>query len=244
MANIGALIDAVELSYDAAAASDAAWLRRLGDALAPALAPRAMEAWFSDAGRAEPVAEAAGALALHAGDVDGHGPHLLFVEPAHAPSAAQLEHVVAHVIAAARLRRYGGWLEAVLTPAGALCHAEGEAIYMREELREAARTMDRARTRLRVTSPEDALAGWRVLVEARWSLLDMTDSDGKRLVVARVNPPRTRSSSEVLGAREQQVLALAGRGHTNRLIAYELGLSIGTVEADLAAALRKLGACA
>jgi len=243
MANLGALIDAVELSYDATAASDAAWLRRLGDALAPALAPRAMEAWFSDAGRTEPVAEAAGAIALHAGDVDGHGPHLLFVEPAHAPPAAQLEHVVAHLIAAARLRRYGGWLEAVLTPAGALCHAEGEAIYMREELREAARTMDRARTRLRVTSPEDALAGWRVLVEARWSLIDTTDSDGKRLVVARVNPPRARRS-EVLAAREQQILALAGRGHTNRLIAYELGLSMGTVEAHLAAALRKLGACA
>jgi len=232
------LIDAVELAYDATAGSDAAWLRRLCDALAPALAPRATEAWFAEAASTEPVAHTAGALALHAGDA-----HLLFLEPALAPPDAQLEHVVAHLIAAARLRRYGGWLEAVLTPAGALCHAEGEAIYMREELREATRTMDRARTRLRVTSPEDALSAWRVLVEARWSLLDMIDSDGKRLVVARVNPPRMRGS-DVLAAREQQILALAGCGHTNRLIAYELGLSEGVIEAHLAAALRKLGACA
>jgi ATP/maltotriose-dependent transcriptional regulator MalT len=217
MANLGALIDAVELSY--APASDAAWLAQLRELLSPALEPRAVDA-----------------ILEHACDVDGRAASLCDIGDRHGRLAV-------HLAAAARLRRYGGWMEAVLTPAGALCHAEGEAIYMREELREAARTIDRARTRLRVTSPEDALAGWRVLVEARWSLVDLIDSDGKRLLVARTNPPRT-GASEVLAARERQVLALSRRGHPNRLIAYELGLSEGAIEAHLATALRKLGACA
>ena len=242
MADLGVLVDAVVVAYDAAV-SDAAWLRRIQDTLAPAFEPRAMEAWFCEHAQLAPVTRDRDAVTLHACDVDGRGLALQFLAPTRAPAELHLERLTAHLIAAARLRRCGGWLEAVLTPDGKLSHAEGDALYMREELREAARTIQRARTRLRTTAPEDALAGWRVLVEARWSLVDMVDSDGKPLVVARVNAPRTRAS-ELLATHERQIVALAGRGHGHRLIAYELGLSEGLVAAHAAAALKKLGACA
>ena len=36
-------------------------------------------------------------------------------------------------------------------------------------------------------------------------------------------------------------MTFAGLGHSNKLIAYELGLSLGSVSAYLASAMRKLG---
>ncbi len=44
-----------------------------------------------------------------------------------------------------------------------------------------------------------------------------------------------------LGARERDVVALAALGKSNKLIAYELGLSPSTVGSHLSAAMRKLG---
>jgi len=236
MVDNGLLVDAVELAYDATL-PDAVWLRRVLDTLARALAPRGVEAWFCEPVRAPLVIEAADALTLFACDLDGRGAILQLHQPATTLPLEQLERFTTHLIAAYRMRRGGGGMEAVLTPEGKLCHAEGEAIVMREELREAARTIHRARTRLRASAPDDALAAWRVLVEARWSLVDVTDSDGKRLVIARVNTPR-------LVTRAQHIIALAARGHSNRLIAYQLGLSEGLVTAFVATALQKLNACA
>jgi len=43
-----------------------------------------------------------------------------------------------------------------------------------------------------------------------------------------------------LTLRERQVLAYAGLGHSNKVIAYELGLSTSTVSTHLARARRKM----
>lgn len=46
---------------------------------------------------------------------------------------------------------------------------------------------------------------------------------------------------ELLTARERQIAALAGISHSNKLIAYELGLSHSTVRVLAARACAKLG---
>lgn len=63
---------------------------------------------------------------------------------------------------------------------------------------------------------------------------------GEDLLLAqenRVSGPTKRA----LTRREEQVVACAAMGHSNKLIAYDLGLSTGTVSVLLGRAARKLG---
>ena len=75
--------------------------------------------------------------------------------------------------------------------------------------------------------------------DGRWSLLDHFDSDGRRFVVAHRNDARV-ADVRGLTLRERQVLAYAGLGHSNKVIAYELGLSTSTVSTHLARARKKM----
>lgn len=152
----------------------------------------------------------------------------------------QLERVAAHLIAAHRIRRQSGPVEAVVTPDGDVVHARGEAAARHIALSSAVRSIEHARGQLRRRAPGEALAAWHALVEARWSLVDFFDSDGKRFLVARVNEFKAAVHSR-LTAREAQVVALVGRGHSNKLIAYELGIAQGTVAAHVSSAMAKLG---
>jgi DNA-binding CsgD family transcriptional regulator len=77
--------------------------------------------------------------------------------------------------------------------------------------------------------------------DARWTLLDAFESDGKRYIVAIMENPAVTDGPVVLSARERQVVAFAALGKTNKLIAYELGLSDSTVRVLLARAAKKLG---
>jgi DNA-binding CsgD family transcriptional regulator len=132
---------------------------------------------------------------------------------------------------------------AVLTPAGRVEHAEGDAKMevAREALREATIAVEGARGKLRREAPDDAVRMWRARVSARWTLVDRFESDGKRFVVARTNALPLESSDR-LTAREQQVLALLAQGHSNKLVAYELGIAASTVRVLAARATEKLGA--
>jgi DNA-binding NarL/FixJ family response regulator len=106
-------------------------------------------------------------------------------------------------------------------------------------LRSAARALDRARGSLRRRDPEQAVAIWEALVAGRWSLVDHFDSDGRRFVLAHRNDadvPDARGFTD----RERQVLAYAALGHSNKVIAYELGLSTSTVAYHLTRARAKL----
>jgi DNA-binding CsgD family transcriptional regulator len=161
---------------------------------------------------------------------------------AHLAAALRLRQVLSpEALLPSRFQPEDG--EAVLAPDGRVEHAEGVArtTQGRARLREAALSVDRARSRLRRDDPFDAMALWRGLVAGRWSLIDHFDSDGRRYYVALRNDPKV-GSPRALSDRERQVVAFASQGHSDKLIAYELGLSRSTVAMALASARRKLGA--
>lgn len=110
-----------------------------------------------------------------------------------------------------------------------------------EVLRRAARRVDQARGKLRKDDPRKALATWKALVCGRWSLVDWFDSDGRRFVLARPNPPKV-FDPRGLNYQECQVVTYVLLGDTNKLIAYRLGLSQGRVSVLLKSAMHKLGA--
>lgn len=156
--------------------------------------------------------------------------------------------LAAHLTSAVRLRRNLGSSKprpaAVLSPNGALLHAEESegVVDARDDLRRAALAFDEARTKKMRSNVELATRRWRPLVASRWSLLDDFDTDGRRFVVAVENQPPTRPPRKDLSEREHQVITQAHMGHTDKVIAYELGLSVSTVRVLLHRASRKLGA--
>lgn len=154
--------------------------------------------------------------------------------------------VAAHVAAARRLREAlaktpTAEAEVVLTPSGRVEHAEGEGAQAaaRSALREAVSRQERARGRLRREDPALATEAWTALVSGRWSLVDHYERGGRRYIVARRNE-HTLPDPRALTARERAVVHLAVLGKSNKLIAYELGLSPSTVATYLAWAMRKL----
>jgi DNA-binding CsgD family transcriptional regulator len=160
--------------------------------------------------------------------------------------------IAAHVAAAFRVRRQlesprGGHAdavesaEAILAPNGLLKHAGSAARQpsARGILLSAVRAQDRSRGPLRRTDPERAIATWKALVAGRWSLVDHFDSDGRRFILAHRNDADV-PDARGLTLRERQVLAHAALGHSNKVIAYELGLSTSTVAFHLARARAKL----
>jgi DNA-binding CsgD family transcriptional regulator len=157
--------------------------------------------------------------------------------------------VAAHLVSSLRVRqrlansRLTEGAEAILTPAGRVDEANGEAQHeeARGALRDAVRDLERARSKSGRRDPDDAVRRWKALVDGRWSLVDHFESDGKRYVVARRNDVDVAGYSE-LSTRERQVLAYAALGHSNKLIAYELGLADSTVRVLLYRAAAKLGA--
>ena len=190
------------------------------------------------------------AFAVNALDASGRG--LWIGAPLRSTRKVSREQVrlftrfAAHLATAYRMRRNAGLGKpepaAVLSPNGALLHAEGGAgvAVARDDLRRATLAFDQARTKTR-RDVETATRRWRPLVVSRWSLLDDFDSDGRRFVVAVENGPPTRAPKTTLSERELQVVTQASLGHTNKEIAYELGLSDSTVRVLLHRAATKLG---
>ncbi len=163
----------------------------------------------------------------------------------------RLGQIAAHLEAGARLRRSltegelsldDADVEAVMEPDGKVLHAAGDGTgaSARELLRDAARSIDRARGSLRRRDPDGSLALWRGMVDGRWSLVDHFDHDGRRFVVARKNSTGMEDP-RALTERESQVAHLVSLGKTNAEAAYALGLSDTTVRNYLGAAMRKLG---
>jgi DNA-binding CsgD family transcriptional regulator len=163
---------------------------------------------------------------------------------------AAWSRVAAHIAAGLRLRRRladvrssSDPAEAILAPSGAVLHADGLAkpATARDALREATLAVEKARGRLRRSDPDAALNLWRGLLDGRWSLIDRFDSDGRRFIVAHRNNVETRGL-RALTSRERQVVSYVALGHSNKLVAYEVGLSLGSVSTHLHSALGKLGA--
>jgi DNA-binding CsgD family transcriptional regulator len=173
-------------------------------------------------------------------------------EPFVAASATvrRWSQLAAHIAAAYRLRRSlrvasvdplvdDG--EAVWGPDGRCHHAEGEARSeeARGELRRAVLEIDRARCRSG-GDVEEALSLWRGLVDGTWSLVERFESDGRRYMVARRNEPGVLDPRG-LSLREKQVVSFAALGHSNKLIAYELGIGKSAVTLHLGTAIQKIG---
>ena len=109
------------------------------------------------------------------------------------------------------------------------------------KLRNAVVQSDRARGRLRSDDPHQALEIWKALVQGRWSMVDWFDSDGRRFVLAVPNPPDV-VDPRGLTEREMQVVTYAIFGHSNKFIAYQLGISGARASLLLSSSMRKLGA--
>jgi DNA-binding CsgD family transcriptional regulator len=159
--------------------------------------------------------------------------------------------VGAHVAAGVRLRRSLDELkataqapteraEAILAPNGRVEHAVGPATAAsaRAKLQDGLLTMERARSR--AVNSEEAVALWQALVDGRWSIVEHFERDGKRYYLAHKNDPAL-AADRALTLREQQIVAYAQLGYSNKLIAYSLGIAPSTVSTTLAAARRKLG---
>jgi len=167
-----------------------------------------------------------------------------------ARTVTTLSRIAVHLSAGIRLRRaLQGWMpapdeaatEAVLDPSGKLQEARDAArdAGARANLTRAVLAMERARGPLRKAAPETAVAIWHGLVDGRWTLIDHCESDGKRYLLARRNDP-TVADPRSLGERERQVLAFVALGHSNKLIAYELGLTPSTIAGHIHSILAKL----
>jgi DNA-binding CsgD family transcriptional regulator len=89
-------------------------------------------------------------------------------------------------------------------------------------------------------SNEEALETWTVLVEGRWALVDRFEKDGRRYLVARKNEGAD-GSRRSLSRREAQVAYLAAAGHSQKFIAYEIGLSQPSIARVLRGVLQYLG---
>ncbi len=214
---------------------------------------------FQDVMRHFPYAE--DGLGISSFDPDGHGVYLVApLRKRTSLGAHEREHLqmmAAHFQAGSRLRRAlrqpsanGAEetrlplrAEAVLDPrAFRMTDAAGAAqdCDSIEEIREAAKNVDRARGRMRESDPLAALELWKALVRGRWSMVDWFDSDSRRFVLAVPNAP-TVNDPRGLTKQEARVISLITTGHTNKLIGYQLGLSQARVSALVNSAMRKLG---
>jgi DNA-binding CsgD family transcriptional regulator len=158
--------------------------------------------------------------------------------------AARWARVGSHIAAALRLRRRSpesAPVDAMFTPDARLDHVEDPTLQQetRDALREAVVAVERSRSSP-IGEQDVAVEQWRALQEGRWTLVDQFERGGRRYVVARRNPPEVATPA-ALTERERQVVAYVAMGHSNKYIAYELGLSMPSISTYLARAMRKLG---
>ncbi len=152
-----------------------------------------------------------------------------------------LKHVAVHIAAAYRLRADGMRdPDALLDEQGRVLEAAAGFDEAPETLSSAARDVRTAES-LAARAPESAVAVWRGLVEGRWSLVRATDDRGRRRMLLRRNEIEEARGDDARARRMSSVMALAARGHANKLIAYELGLTPSTVAGDLKEGLARLG---
>jgi DNA-binding NarL/FixJ family response regulator len=93
--------------------------------------------------------------------------------------------------------------------------------------------------RRRARDPGRATQVWAALMTGRGSIVDSFEREGRRYVVVREND--SSIEDRALRNQEMAVLQLAVCGMSNKLIAYELGLSSSTAGTHLRAAMRKIG---
>lgn len=169
--------------------------------------------------------------------------------PVSVREAAWLGRIGGHLASALRLRRTVGSRTALLDGTSPVFDGHARPLHEADETSKLGLSALRALVRRQLStrsgsmSPVEILEHWRALVLGRYSVVEVFDSDGKRFVVARPNVPRGRAADRAptLTEGERAVLAFFAAGASNKLIAYDLGLSPSTVSARLASAATKLG---
>jgi DNA-binding CsgD family transcriptional regulator len=169
----------------------------------------------------------------------------------HGRERTLLCRIATHLAAAYRMQRRlecpvvdrTSGIEAVMTVDGLVAHAglATNSKVTRRDLSEAVKAREWAKTGPARRDSQLATAAWKPLVAARWSLVDSYERNGLRYITARENAPAPTGVA-TLSQRERQVGFLAELGHSNKLIAYELGLAHSTVRVLLARAAVKMGA--
>jgi DNA-binding NarL/FixJ family response regulator len=106
----------------------------------------------------------------------------------------------------------------------------------REALRDAVARLARVRRALRTS---DSSREWHELVNRRWSIVDLHEEEGRHYLVAVENA--SGPGLDILTRRELEVLAAAAAGHTNKVIAFDMGIGDSTVRVLLARSAKKLG---
>ncbi len=107
-------------------------------------------------------------------------------------------------------------------------------------LRAAARQLDRSPDILRHRDADRVIRLWDGLVRGRCTLVDWFDADGRRFIIAKLNPQKV-GVPRGLTAREREVALSAALGESSKSTGYQLGISPSRVSALLKAAMRKLG---
>lgn len=103
----------------------------------------------------------------------------------------------------------------------------------------AAQRADQSSECLRQHSPEHPLEVWEAVVNGSYSLIEWFDTDTRRFIVIRANPPGAHDPRG-LTKPERDVASSAARGEANKVIADRLSLSETQVSALLCSAVRKL----
>ena len=186
----------------------------------------------------------ADAIYLNATDPDGRGVLLAYNIEGRlrlAPTQTRrLSMVAAHIAAARRLRVSGAREpDAIFDIRGKVAHVERGHEGALPRLSDHVRRVELARARSSGSAPRDVLEAWRALVSGKYTLVGRFDADGRRHVIAYENPPGVRDPRGLTPA-EAAVAGWALRGHSQKLIAYELGLAVGTVGGLLARVFAKL----
>jgi DNA-binding NarL/FixJ family response regulator len=93
---------------------------------------------------------------------------------------------------------------------------------------------------LTILNEDETNAHLEALSGGQWEIVDQFDQSGRRYIVA-VREPHVEPRPRRLTEREASVVMLVARGYSNKLVAYELGLSVSTVAGHIAMAMARLG---
>jgi DNA-binding NarL/FixJ family response regulator len=148
-----------------------------------------------------------------------------------------LTQIGIHLETSYRLRRRPEVVRAVIDPGGAVLHRTGNGV-LSTELLEQTKRIERARTR-KTRANADAIDLWTALVGGTMSVVERDDGGQRRYLVvenaAATQPLRAMTRGEL------DVVSMATRGLSAKLIAYALGIAPPTVSARLASAASKIG---
>jgi len=148
---------------------------------------------------------------------------------------ATYERIAAHLGSANRIRHK---LQDLGTVPGRATRAVDPRLL--DALRGAAVALHRHRDATSTVDDATMQAGWQAYVSGRWPVIDRFESDGRQYVIAFASDLENVALPR-LTQRELVVVRCAALGLANKVIAHELGLSVGSVTTYLRRAQRKLG---